>query len=762
MTKGARVRHVITVTGVVQGVGFRPFVYLLAQTYHLTGWVCNTSFGVIIDAEGTDADLAAFLADLQTKHPPLAHIDQVFIEERPLNGLTTFEIRTSIDEAGAFQPISPDIAICADCLAELFDPVNRRYRYPFINCTNCGPRYTIIHDIPYDRPRTTMAYFAMCPACQREYDDPTNRRFHAQPNACPACGPHVWLVQGGKIMAQREDAIPLARDMLRQGAIIAIKGIGGFHLACDATNDDAISRLRARKGRIDKPFALMAFDAPTVMTLCYLNDQERTILESRARPIVLLKRRPGSPISSLVAPGNRSLGVMLPYTPLHYLLLEPGQGMPPALVMTSGNLSEEPIAKDNDEAMARLAGLADAFLLHNRDIAIRCDDSVVRVMAGHELPIRRSRGYAPYPVHLGRSGPSILGCGAELKNTICLTRNAYAFLSQHIGDMENQETLQAFEDTVRHLERLFRTQPAALACDLHPDYLASRYGRERATAEGLPLIEVQHHHAHIAALLAEKRAAGPVIGVAWDGTGYGPDGTIWGGEFLLADAHGYQRVGHLAYVRLPGGDTAIRRPYRTALAHLLHACGELPDVPLVDAIDATERGVIVQQIRRGLHAPLTSSMGRLFDAVAALAGVRTIVTYEGQAAMELEHLVDEDAQGAYLFSYRDEEGLVIIDPAPVIRSVVADVQGGTAASIIAGRFHRAVALMLRDVCLIMRDRYGVRDVALSGGVFQNIVLLRLADDLLRDAGFTVLTHHLVPPNDGGVALGQAWVALHRL
>ena len=795
----------IHITGIVQGVGFRPFVYNLALRYGLRGWVLNSSAGVDIEAEGPAAALDAFILALETEKPPLAVIDSLSVKEIPLNGATQFTIRDSQSSPGDFVPISPDICICDDCRRELFDPANRRYRYSFINCTNCGPRFTIVQDIPYDRPLTTMSVFPMCADCQAEYDDPANRRFHAQPNACPRCGPQVkFQISNHKyqISNQRtnsspvegEEAIVAARELLRQGGILAVKGLGGFHLACDATNDEALRILRERKGRVDKPFALMAFDVATVEHFCRVSGEERALLESRERPVLLLRERPDSPISSLVAPGNGTLGVMLPYTPLHYLLLADGdQPAPcpdlPALVMTSGNYSEEPIVKDNDEALARLSPLADAFLLHDRDIHTRCDDSVVRVHRGNVLPIRRSRGYAPFPVKLPFPVEPTLAVGGELKNTFCLTRGDYAFMSQHIGDMENYETLQAFEQAVAHFCSLFRVQPRLVAHDMHPEYLSTKWARGQIASQQIsksanpqfPVsalqFPVQHHHAHIAACMAEHGLRGdePVIGVSFDGTGYGPDpalaggAAIWGGEVLVADYGGYRRVAHLAYVPLPGGDTAIRKPYRTALAHLW-AAGVAWDSDLapVAACDEVELGVIRHQLETGFNAVPTSSMGRLFDAVAAIAGVRQTVTYEAQAAMEFENLSGKDVTDSYHFEMepigRGEACLAptmpyfTFQPAPVIRAIVADVRANVPTPIISARFHNAVAGLIRDVCVLVREREGRARVALSGGVFQNVSLLAKTERLLTEAGFEVLIHRLVPPNDGGIALGQAVVA----
>jgi hydrogenase maturation protein HypF len=757
----------IHITGIVQGVGFRPFVYGLAKRYQLNGWVRNTSAGVDIEVDGSPDMLVAFRRALQDEAPPLARIDRLESSERPSNGFQSFEIVHSQSLSDISQPISPDVSICADCLGELFEPTDRRFRYPFINCTNCGPRFTIIKDIPYDRPQTTMAPFPMCPECRREYEDPLDRRFHAQPVACPHCGPHVWLegdehlLIGGRL-PKGEAAIAKSRQLLQEGKILAIRGLGGFHLACDASNLAAVAELRRRKLRVDKPFALMLHDLAAVDRHCFVNEAEAEILQSRERPIAILRRRADSPIAAAVAPGQGTVGMMLPYTPLHYLLLEPEDDFPDALVMTSGNLSEEPIATDVDEARQRLAPLADAFLMHNRDIHVRCDDSVVRAIDKSVYPIRRSRGYAPFPVHLPWEARPLLAVGAELKNTFCLASGDYAFLGHHIGDLENLETLRSFESGVAHFERLFRVRPELLAYDLHPDYLATRYALARAEREDIPATGVQHHHAHVAACLAEHGHPGdrPVIGVSFDGSGYGPDGAIWGGEFLLADYAGYQRVAHLAYVPMPGGDKAVREPWRMALAHLHQAgiewSGDLPPLAANGQTDKRALNVLRRQIVRGLNAAPTSSMGRLFDAVSALAGVRQLVNYEGQAAIELEALVDPAEDGFYPFVIGEQ-----IDPRPVIHGVTADVRAGVSPPIIAARFHNGVAHMVREVCVWQRERQDVNEVVLSGGVFQNVTLLAKAGRLLRAAGFEVLIHRQVPANDGGLALGQAVVALWR-
>lgn len=752
----------IHIDGIVQGVGFRPFVYGLATRLSLVGWVKNTSAGVDIEVDGADGDLEHFVKALQAEAPPLAQIHHLHWEMAPTFGFDDFRIVPSQSVETEFQPISPDVSVCPDCLAEMMDPADRRYRYPFINCTNCGPRFTIIEDIPYDRPKTTMRSFEMCPDCRREYEDPLDRRFHAQPVACPTCGPHVWLERSGATTAERDDAIQDARRLLQEGRIVAVKGLGGFHLACDATNPTAVEELRRRKGRIDKPFALMMPDPETVDRHCELRPGELELLTSRERPIVIVDRRSGSPLAAAIAPSQDTVGVMLPYTPLHVLLLEPEPGYPDALVMTSGNYSEEPIATGNQEARERLDKLADAFLMHDRDIRTRCDDSVVRAHQTLAYPLRRSRGYAPSPLQIPSAMPSILATGAELKNTFCMTRDAYAFMSHHIGDLENYETLTAFENGVRHFERLFRIKPEALAYDLHPDYLATRYALERSQAEGLPAVGVQHHHAHIAAVMADA-GLGPgqsVIGVAFDGTGYGDDGAIWGGEFMVAGYPGYRRAAHLRYFPMPGGDAAIKQPWRLALA-LLRASG-LPWTEFHAPVNwASSEGVRVleQQIEGNLNAPLTSSAGRLFDGIASLTGVRHEVNYEAQAAIEFEALADPNEPGSYDFDLHADG---VLDPSPMLTQVLDDLHAGLAVAQISTRFHRGLAEAVVATCERIRQDAGPLPVALSGGVWQNRLLLELTTDGLDRAGFTTLVHRQVPTNDGGLALGQAMIAGARL
>ncbi len=637
------------------------------------------------------------------------------------------------------------------------DPSDRRYHYPFINCTNCGPRFTIIQDIPYDRPYTTMSGFQLCPECKAEYNDPTDRRFHAQPVACPTCGPHIWLEARSNPapLAEHEEAIQQARALILEGKILAVRGLGGFHLACDGTNSQVVEKLRERKLRVGKPFALMFPTLKAIEEHCLLTDEDRMLIASRERPIVIVPKRPESPIVDQVSPGQNTLGVMLPYTPLHVLLLEPDKGYPAALVMTSGNLSDEPIATSNQEAREKLSRLADAFLLHNREIETRCDDSVMRNIPGSgRYPLRRSRGYAPNPIRTQWQLPQILATGAELKNTFCLTKGQYAFLSHHIGDLENYETLTSFEDGIAHFQRLFRVTPEVIAYDLHPDYLSTRYAKQRAADDGLPAYGIQHHHAHIAACMAENNipAEEPVIGLSYDGTGYGTDGTIWGGEVLISTYRSFHRDFFVKPVPLPGGDAAIKQPWRVAVSWLL-AAGLEPnqDIPFLSSIKEDEVASLEKQIFSMVNAPYTSSMGRLFDAAAAIVGVRNQVNYEAQAAIEFEALVDPKESGEYPFSLKDGH----IDLAPMIRELVMDVQTSLATGKVAAKFHNTIAEVSRQVCLLIRDQQSINQVALSGGVWQNMVLLERTMAKLQHAGFEVLVHHQVPSNDGGLALGQA-------
>ena len=751
----------IGVRGVVQGVGFRPFVYRLAHDYNLRGWVRNTSGSVEIEIEGDEESLENFLINLEAKAPPAARIERVEATFYPPNGYAEFQILPSLSQEGKYQLVSPDIATCEDCRKEIFCPTDHRFGYPFTNCTNCGPRFTIIKDIPYDRSKTTMHKFEMCPECQQEYDNPLDRRFHAQPNACPKCGPGLKLVNSNGNPIEGNDVIKAAGQLLKAGKILALKGLGGFQLACDATNEEAVNLLRNRKRRPAKPLAVMVATLEDVEKHCLVSPEERRLLQSPECPIVLLKwKHSSSNISPAIAPNLKYLGVMLPYTPLHHLLLRE-VGLP--LVMTSGNLSEEPIAKDNDEALTRLRGIADYFLLHNRDISGRYDDSVYMVEDTPQA-IRRARGYAPYPIFLPFKSKQILACGAELKNTFCLTKDEHAFLSQHIGDMENEETLEHFENTIELYKTLFRIKPEIVAYDMHPEYLSTKYAFQVASEQGFSLVPVQHHHAHIVSCLAENEVDGPVIGVAFDGTGYGTDGTIWGGEFLLADWRSFRRVGHLEYVPLPGGEAAIKKPYRMALSYLYTLLGENFSFEglTFSKLNPTELEIIKQQLKRRINSPLTSSAGRLFDAVSALAGVREEIDYEAQAVIELEMIapneVDEFESNLYPFSIVEHQGMRVVKLGELFSTVVQDVKNQVPVPIISLKFHNTVAQIIARMCKLIARESGITQVVLSGGVFQNRLLLKLATTALQGEDFRVLTHHLVPCNDGGISLGQAVIA----
>ena len=754
------VRASVRVEGVVQGVGFRPFVYSIATRLGLAGWVGNDVDGVFAEVEGAAACVEQFLGLLETQAPPMARVDRVTAAAMSPTGAAGFAIVASDHTGRRRALVSADTATCDDCLAELADPADRRFGYPFINCTNCGPRFTIVTGVPYDRPLTTMAPFTMCAECAAEYHDPADRRFHAQPVCCPACGPRLRLLDSQQNEMAGNPLAQAAR-LLARGHVVAVKGLGGYHLAVDAGSEAAASALRARKHREDKPFALMAADLAAARELCEVDATGESLLASARRPVVLLDRRPGAPVAAAVAPGNRQLGIMLPYTPLHHLLLAK-VGHP--IVLTSGNVSDEPIAYTDGDALARLAGIADAFLTHDRAIHIRTDDSVVRPLRGRETLLRRSRGYAPEPLGLAARLPRpVLACGAELKNTFCLAVEDRAFVSHHVGDLENFETLRSFTDGIAHFRRLFDTEPEVVAYDLHPDYLSTKYALD---LDGVDLAGVQHHHAHIASCLADNGEEGPVIGVAFDGTGFGTDGTIWGGEFLLADLAGFERAGHLEPVPMPGGAAAIRQPWRMAAAYLDAAyAADVPAALEVMGRNAGRWRDVVTMARRGINAPPTSSAGRLFDAVAALLGVRDTINYEGQAAVELEQRADPAERGAYRASVGPgaagpggEAGPLRIRGADLVRAAAEDLLAGAAPPVIAARFHRGVAAAIAEVCAALRERSGLVTVALSGGVFQNLLLLGQVVDLLEESGFRVLTHARVPPNDGGISLGQAVVA----
>jgi hydrogenase maturation protein HypF len=760
-------RRRIRVLGVVQGVGFRPFVCRLAEQQSIAGFVRNTSRGVIVEAEGEPLALDAFGRSLREHLPPLAEVVRLEVAEIPAQGDTDFTIRQSSEEADAFSLVPPDAPTCDSCIEDFTDSHNRRYSYPFTNCTHCGPRYSIIQRVPYDRPATTMAVFPMCVACKAEYDDADDRRFHAQPNACPECGPSVALVGALDLAAgnapsfeRGEPALPVlrrVRQLLAEGNIVAVKGLGGFLLACDAQNESAVHLLRERKRRTDKPFALMAPDLAAVERLCIVSDPGRRALLSPARPIVILPRRLDARVSASVAPGNNTLGIMLPYTPLHHLLFgEPGERPRfEALVMTSGNLSEEPIVSRNEDVWPRLGPVADWFLFHNRDIHMRVDDSVVRAFDGKPRLLRRSRSYVPRPIDLGFEVREVLACGAELKNTFCLTKDCYAILSQHIGDLENYEGLVFFQETLANLKKLFQVEPIGVAYDLHPRYLSSRFA---LGLDGVEKLGIQHHHAHIASCMAENGLRGKVIGVAFDGTGYGTDGRIWGGEFLIADLAGFERRAHLRNVVLAGGDTAVRQPWRSALSYLSDTFGShLPDLPLWQHIGSRALSIAQTMLSRRLNAVDTSSCGRLFDAVASLLGIRHETTFEGQAAIELEMAADDDVESGYPFAIAQSE-LLQIDFRPAVEAIVCDLQRGEPVSTISARFHNALADAIAEVCRRLRRAEGLNRVCLSGGTFQNTFLLKRTLARLHTSDFEVFLHSEVPPNDGGISLGQAVIA----
>jgi len=764
------IRTGIRVEGIVQGVGFRPFVYSLATRLGLGGLVGNDVNGVFAEVEGDPAAVRAFLLALEREAPPLARIERISTVAMVPAGARIFEIVASRAAGRPRTLIAADTATCPDCLRELADPGDRRFRYPFINCTNCGPRFTIVRDVPYDRPLTTMAAFAMCDQCAAEYHDPADRRFHAQPVCCPACGPRLTLLDDtGKPLSDPAppgqasyQALDAAAALLRQGRIVAVKGLGGYHLAADAANEEAVAALRARKHREDKPFAILVADLAVGRELCLVADDAASLLASQARPIVLLPRRPDAGVATSAAPGNRQLGIMLPYTPLHHLLL---REVARPLVLTSGNVSDEPIAYRDGDALDRLPGIADAFLTHDRAIHIRTDDSVGRVFGGRPMLIRRSRGYVPEAVTVPGGFPRpVLACGAELKNTFCLAKDGRAFVSHHIGDLENAETLRSFTEGIEHFSRLFDITPQVVAHDLHPDYLSTKYALE---LDGVDLTGVQHHHAHIASCLADNGADGPVIGVTFDGTGYGTDGTIWGGEFLVADLADFDRGGHLEVVPMPGGAAAIRQPWRMAAAYLdaLGAVGSKGGGPDLSGLDVAQRNAerwdaILSMARRRVNAPLTSSAGRLFDAVAAVLGVRDQINYEGQAAVELEQLADPGETSAYPAAIEPDTPFRARG-ADLVGAVVEDLAAGLPREVIAARFHNGLAGLIQAGCELLRERHGLGTVALSGGVFQNLLLLERTVSGLQNRGFAVLVHSRVPCNDGGISLGQAVVAAAR-
>jgi hydrogenase maturation protein HypF len=745
----------IHVNGIVQGVGFRPFVYQLACQNHLKGNIANTPGGVSIFLQGPLKYIDQFLDDLKEKNPPLSLITHISTENETVRNYGEFTIQESRSGEEMATLIAPDVSVCNDCLKELFDPKDHRFHYPFINCTNCGPRYTIIDDIPYDRPKTSMKHFKMCSRCQTEYDNPINRRFHAQPNACAACGPHITLLNTEAKPLDSSDPITETSNFLKQGQIVAIKGLGGFHLAVDATNEIAVARLRRRKHREEKPFALMAYDLDHITRFAVVDPPDEVLLISPQKPIVIVKKREDHFIAASVSPNNNYFGVMLPYTPLHYLLLSQGFS---ALVMTSGNISEEPLCIDNQEAFERLGNIADYFLVHNRDIYLRSDDSIIRHTAGYTNFIRRSRGYVPVPIFLDQECEPVLACGAELKNTVCVIKGNQAFLSQHIGNLENIKTDAFFKMTIDHLKRILNTEPKIIACDLHPRYLSTQYAEELV---GIQLIQIQHHHAHLVSCMAENRIQGPVIGLSFDGTGYGSDGHIWGGEVLIADLDQFKRVAHLNYVAMPGSSMTIKEPWRMAVSYLYHTFGESfrdLNLPVINAVSQAKMDVLVKMIQKGVNAPLTSSLGRLFDAVSAIIGQRFDVHFEGQAAMELEMMADGILDTSYDYEWVYEAGVYLILSQPIIEGIIRDMLSDKPKSHISAKFHTTLICLFADLCGKLRSETGHNRVALSGGVFQNVILLTHLKAQLEEKGFMVYAHQLVPSNDGGISLGQAVAA----
>ncbi len=767
----------IEINGNVQGVGFRPTVYRYAKERGLAGWVSNTSEGVIIEAEGDSEKISDFVEKIKSSPPPHARISNLLAFVLPVQDDNQFEILPSIRQSDIKTDVSPDIATCPECLEELADLKNHRFQYPFINCTNCGPRFTIISNVPYDRDKTMMKKFIMCPGCRGEYENPLDRRFHAQPNACKECGPVITLVKNSRKI-HSAGAIREAIQILLKGKIVAIKGLGGFHLACDATNDKAVAHLRKRKYRQDKPFALMAPDVDTIKKYCKVSSEEEKLLLSCKRPIVLLKRKNISPntsnitqISKWVASHNNYLGFMLPYTPLHYLLFSSylTHHALHTLVMTSGNISDEPIAYKNEEAVLRLSNIADCFLMHDRDIYTSCDDSVAMISPadGNEMVLRRSRGYVPQPIQISnfKFQIPILACGGHLKNTFALAKGDKVFMSHYIGDMENAETFQAFEEGVEHFKKLFDIEPKVIAHDLHPDYLSSKYACK--VSSSMAVVSVQHHHAHIVSCMVDNSIHDhKVIGVAFDGAGLGTDINIWGGEFLVADYSGFIRAAHIKYIPLPGGESAIREPWRIAASYLYQIYGEkflAMDIDFVSRLNRDKWLVLQKMIKENINCPLTSGMGRLFDAVSSLIGLRDVIKYEGQAAVDMEMSIQENQKSKiknqnYGYNINKEKGIYIIDTDEIVMGIVEDLKHGMPQGVISFKFHATIVEIIVALCQRLNQETGLNEVCLTGGVFQNVFLLNKAYKQLAQKGFRVYMHHRVPANDGGISIGQAVIA----
>jgi hydrogenase maturation protein HypF len=751
-----RQRLRIVLHGAVQGVGFRPFVYRLATEMNLPGWVNNSSQGVFIEVEGFKSDLDGFLVRLQSEKPPRSFIQSLESSFLDIVGYESFELRPSDEGGQKTALVLPDIATCPDCLREIFDPQNRRYLYPFTNCTNCGPRFTIIEDLPYDRRHTSMNIFPMCDNCLSEYENPLDRRFHAQPNACPECGPHLELWdRAGKKIDFRHDALLLAAAAIRQGKIVAVKGIGGFHLMVDARDEEAVKRLRERKAREEKPLALMYPSLEMIKAHCLVSEGEERLLMSPEAPIVLLKKRETIEIAASIAPGNPYLGVMLPYSPLHHILLNE-LGFP--VVATSGNRSEEPICIDENQALLRLSGIADMFLVHNRSIVRHVDDSIVRLVAGREMVMRRARGFAPLPAYIKIPAPAILAVGAHLKNTIAISVDKQVVISQHIGDLETTQAYEAFTHVINDLSRLYDFKPILVAADLHPDYLSTKYAQK----SGITKIAVQHHYAHILSCMAENEIESPVLGVSWDGTGLGLDNTIWGGEFLRIDGKSFERLAHLRQFRLPGGEKAVVEPCRAALGVLYEIFGSdfssIHDLPTLRAFDQEKLSVITKMLEHGLNSPVTSSAGRLFDAVSSIIGLRQVMRYEGQAAMELEFAIgDIVCDESYPYEITNNREIVVVNWEQLIRNIIEDYRNSVAPGLISAKFHNSLAEMIVECA----RQSGEKRIVLSGGCFQNKYLLERTVDRLTQEGFHPYFHQRIPPNDGGIALGQIMAALRQ-
>jgi len=753
-----KIRNRIKIQGIVQGVGFRPYIHKLVQRYHLAGWICNSNQGVEMEIEGEENNIHFFLVNFKDNLPPLAIVEDIKVKELPWLGYADFKIKKSNNNhKNPIILMPPDVSVCEDCLRELNDPADRRYRYPFINCTNCGPRFTIIEDMPYDRGKTTMKNFPMCPECNTEYDDINNRRYHAQPNACPVCGPEVYLYEGNTKIATK-DPIEEAQTRLIKGQVGAIKGLGGFHLACDASNFSTVLRLREIKQRDEKPFAVMVENSDKVRNFCHLSEYARGYLESKEKPIVILKTKKDNYLSPEIAPGNDCIGVMLPYTPLHYLLLQKSSLV---LVMTSANFSDEPIIIQNKEAFQKLAHQVDFLLIHNRAIYNRCDDSVLKISYNRPIFIRRSRGYAPFPVTLPKNSKQILAVGPEQKNTVCFTRGHYAFPSQHLGDLKNKDSFEAYQEAIKRLSRVFQFNPEMIACDLHPDYLSTSYAEEVSKEKELPLLRIQHHHAHIASCMAENYLTEKVIGIAFDGTGLGEDNHIWGGEFLVANLKDYSRVGHFKYQAMPGGEQAISQPWRMAYSYLYSIFGKKianSNLELIKRRTSKELHLLNQMIDKKINSPFTSSCGRLFDAVAALINLRDEVNFEGQAAVELEAMCQSKCRDHYSYSIEEETSNWIVNTEAMFLQIIHEMERHENMEKIATKFHNTIADLTLSMCVKMRNKYNINLVVLSGGVFQNSFLLNRMIGELKEEDFQIYIHQKIPPNDACISLGQAVIA----